>query len=137
MLPFRPLPPTTRGKSLFLLRDHEVLDLIVSGLRNDLLVDQFILSAIWPALDNLIGVGVPIFGSACSCSAVAELMSTRSAAFVVAAAAAFFASFAGTGFWAGATASENASSSIITNNSRSSYVSFSHGCAIQPAGTWF
>jgi hypothetical protein len=55
---------------------------------------------------------VPIPGKACSWSDEAEFRSTRSEALVVAAAAAFFASFPGAAFWAGAE-SENASNRII------------------------
>src|SRR6187551_2421894 len=54
----RPVPSLIVRSPLFLLRDHQPLDLVVGGLRDDLLRHQLILLRIWPAGDDLVGVGV-------------------------------------------------------------------------------
>src|SRR5439155_12143242 len=41
-----------------LLGDDAVLDLVVSRLRNDLLLDQLVLRAVWTVLDDLLRVSV-------------------------------------------------------------------------------
>src|SRR5208283_2832067 len=48
----RPLPPL--NALLLLLRDNHVLDLVVGGLRNDLLLDQVGLLCVRPAIDDLL-----------------------------------------------------------------------------------
>src|ERR1700716_1898539 len=45
-------------RPLLLLGDHAVLDLVVGGLRHDLLLHQLVLALVGPALDDLLGIGV-------------------------------------------------------------------------------
>jgi hypothetical protein len=47
----------TQSDGLLLLCDDEVLDLVIGGLRDDLLVDQFVLPFVRPTLDDRVGVG--------------------------------------------------------------------------------
>src|SRR5215475_6041939 len=48
-----------RSATSSLLRgDHKVLDLVVRGLGNDLLLDQLVLTLVGPAVDDLLRVGI-------------------------------------------------------------------------------
>src|SRR6185503_3485248 len=60
-------PPTRRRgylgvAPLLLLRNDVVLDLVVGGLRHDLLRDQLVLPLVWPVVDDLLRVGIPDAG---------------------------------------------------------------------------
>src|SRR5205814_10299445 len=57
-------PPSGPGGSLLLLRDDVVLDLVVGGLRDDLLLDQVVLPPVRTVVDDLLGIGLADPGEA-------------------------------------------------------------------------
>src|SRR5206468_10070477 len=56
--------PLRSGGSLLLLRDDVVLDLVVGGLRDDLLLDQVVLPPVRTVVDYLLGIGLADPGEA-------------------------------------------------------------------------
>lgn len=94
--------------NLLLLRDDEVPDLVVSGLRDDLFVDQLVLRPVWPILNDLVSVGIANSRQCLQLIGSSRVEVDKAGAFV----AAFFASPVPGAFWGAAVVSDTASTNI-------------------------